>query len=61
MAGQDKNVRIAGSPNTSIAHPDGLACYGRVPEIETKNAIIAAGDIFLRVGRHIGDVSENGK
>ncbi|MGR7213992.1 hypothetical protein ACU605_25155 [Klebsiella aerogenes] len=54
MARQGKYVSIAGSPNSPIAHPDGLACYGRVPEIETKNDFIPAGDIFLRVGRHTG-------
>ncbi|EPY0179491.1 hypothetical protein ACW3ST_004943 [Salmonella enterica subsp. salamae serovar 42:b:e,n,x,z15] len=54
MARQVKYVSIAGSPNSPIAHPDGLACYGRVPEIETKNDFIPAGDIFLRKGKYTG-------
>lgn len=48
------NYGVAGSPNSAIAHPDGLDCYGRVPEINSKGDVIPAGDIFLRVGRHIG-------
>lgn len=45
---------VAGSPNRQIAHPDGLACYGRIPEINSQGDIISAGDIFLRAGRHTG-------
>lgn len=48
------NYGVVGSPNSAIAHPDGLDCYGRVPEMNSKGEIIPAGDIFLRVGRHTG-------
>ncbi|PWC17204.1 hypothetical protein DDT52_16450 [Brenneria roseae subsp. roseae] len=45
---------MVGSPNSSVSHPDGHACYGRVPEIKSKGDYIPAGNIFLRVGRHTG-------
>lgn len=37
------NYGVAGSPNSAIAHPDGLNCYGRVPEINSKGDVIPAG------------------
>ncbi|WP_216364352.1 hypothetical protein [Pantoea coffeiphila] len=45
---------VVGSPNSPVAHPDGLKCYGRVPEMNSHGDIISAGDIFLRAGRHTG-------
>lgn len=45
---------VVGSPNSAIAHPDGLECYGRIPEINTQGDVIPAGEIFLRAGRHTG-------
>nr|WP_172684606.1 hypothetical protein [Salmonella enterica] len=51
------NYGVAGSPNSAIAHPDGLDCYGRVPEINSKGDVIPAGDIFLRVGRRYWPVT----
>lgn len=45
---------IAGSPNSNINHPDGLHCYGQIPEISTKRDRIPGGEIFLRTGRHTG-------
>lgn len=51
---QNNNYGILGAPNDNIAHPNGLPCYGRVPEMHSRGDVIPAGDIFLRVGRHIG-------
>lgn len=48
------NYGVVGSPNSTIVHPDGLECYGRVPDINSKGDYIPAGDIYLRVGRHTG-------
>ncbi|WP_201786739.1 hypothetical protein [Serratia symbiotica] len=56
MAKADKNYGVVGTPNSPIAHPDGLKCYGHVPEIHSRGDYIpsASGDIFLRAGRHTG-------
>lgn len=51
---KDKNYGIDGTPNSTVNHPDGLTCYGRIPELYSRGDIIQAGNIFLRVGRHIG-------
>ena len=45
---------VVGSPNDNVAHPDGLECYGRIPEINSKGDIIPAGNIYLRKGRDTG-------
>lgn len=45
---------VVGSPNSPIIHPDGLKCYGKIPEIDAQGDVIPAGDIFLRAGRHTG-------
>lgn len=54
LMAKNNDYGVVGSPNSAIAHPDGLACYGRVPEINSKGDVIPAGDIFLRAGKHIG-------
>ena len=48
------NYGIVGYPHEEIAHPGGLVCYGRVPEMNSKSDSIPAGDIFLRAGKHSG-------
>lgn len=48
------NYGVTGSPNCDIKHPDGLDCYGQIPEIISKGDRIPAGKIFLRAGRHTG-------
>ncbi len=48
------NYGVFGSPNSTIAHPDGFERYGHVPEIHSRGDCIPAGDIFLRAGKHIG-------
>ncbi len=48
------NYGIAGSPNTNVAHPQGLSNFGYVPHIVSRGDEIPAGYIYLRVGRHTG-------
>lgn len=48
------NYGINGSPNSHIAHPAGLPCFGSLPEFVSRGDVIPAGDIFLRVGNHRG-------
>lgn len=48
------NYGIDGSPNSHVAHPSGLPCYGSLPEFVSRGDVIPAGDIYLRVGNHRG-------
>lgn len=49
-----KNQGVAGSPNQNVPHPNGQTVYGVIPELNSRGLRIPGGEIFLRVGKHIG-------